>query len=111
MLTSESATRLAFLLTASVVAFSPRVEAQPQPQPQQEHEAASDPEPSAAELAAAPPAHQASGRLRDHHRDEGTARVAARAVLWAPRQLLELGLWVPDMLAGRTDDYLESRGP
>lgn len=32
-------------------------------------------------------------------------------MLWGPRQLLELGLWVPDMLAGRTDDYLESRGP
>jgi hypothetical protein len=100
MLTPVSSRRLAFSiwLAAGTVAFG-------------SHAAAEDPEPTAAELAAAPPPHQASGRLRDHDRDEGALRRAGRAVLWGPRQLLELGLWAPDALAGRTDDYLESRGP
>lgn len=67
--------------------------------------------PDEAALAAAPPADRASGHLLEHERGESVLRSVARAVLWTPRQLLELGLWVPDRIFGRVDDYLESRGP
>lgn len=66
-------------------------------------------DPDDASLAAAPPAHRASGRLRDNARDESAARAIARAILWTPRELLELGLWIPEQVAGRLDDYHESR--
>lgn len=68
-------------------------------------------EPDAAELAAAPPADRASGRLREHERPSGTLRAVGNAILWVPRTVVELGLWGPDLLAGRVDSYLDSRGP
>jgi len=67
--------------------------------------------PDVASLATAPSADKASGHLREHERDEGAVRTIVRAVLWTPRELLELGLWVPEEVAGRLDDYYESRGP
>jgi hypothetical protein len=67
--------------------------------------------PDAAALAAAPPAHRASGHLREHERPGGTLRAIGNAALWAPRKVIELGLWGPDLLSGRVDSYLDSRGP
>ncbi|HEU5057352.1 MAG TPA: hypothetical protein VFU21_12535 [Kofleriaceae bacterium] len=72
---------------------------------------AAEQEPDAAELAAAPPAHRASGHLREHDKPGGALRAIGNAVLWVPRTVVELGLWGPDLLAGRVDSYLDSRGP
>jgi hypothetical protein len=74
-------------------------------------EGAADEEPDAAALAAAPPADRASGHLREHEQPSGTLRAVGNAILWAPRTVIELGLWGPDLLAGRVDSYLDSRGP
>lgn len=74
-------------------------------------EAAAEEEPAPAELAAAPPADRASGHLREHERRGGALRSIGNALLWAPRSVVELGLWGPDRLAGRVDSYLETRGP
>lgn len=115
------------------VALTPAVLAQPRPPSQEDPEAeaptslprrtppaadamsarATNEEvgPSKAALGAAPPANRASGHLRQHDRDESALRSIARAILWTPRQLLEIGLWVPDRIFARFDDYLESRGP
>jgi hypothetical protein len=38
-------------------------------------------------------------------------RAIGNALLWVPRSVVELGLWGPDLLAGRVDSYLDSRGP
>ena len=73
--------------------------------------ATAEPEPDAAELAAAPPTHKASGHLREHERPGGGLRAVGGAILWLPRTVVELGLWGPERLAGRVDDYLDSRGP
>jgi hypothetical protein len=67
--------------------------------------------PDRAALESAPPPHRASGRAREPERDEGPVRAVGRAILWTPRELFELGLWVPDQVAGRIDDYQESKGP
>ena len=72
---------------------------------------ATEPKPDAAALAAAPPAHKASGHLREHERPGGGLRAVGNALLWAPRTVVEIGLWAPERLAGRVDDYLDSRGP
>lgn len=108
MLTTAPPRRLTCAIAIAIVLPCARASAQPSTGASQPE---ADPEPSADELAAAPPADRASGIARDHERDEGAARRAGRVLLWAPRELLELGLWVPDALAGRTDSYLESRGP
>jgi hypothetical protein len=68
-------------------------------------------EPPAPDVSSAPLPHQASGRLRDHHRDEGAMRRLGNVLLWGPRQLLELGLWAPDLLVAQVDNYLDSKGP
>ena len=68
-------------------------------------------EPDAEALAAAPPADRASGHLREHEDPGGALRAIGNALLWAPRTVVELGLWGPDLLAGRVDSYLDARGP
>src|SRR6188768_3104946 len=78
--------------------------------PQGESEA-EDGEPDAAALAAAPPADRASGHLREHEPPSGKLRSIGNALLWVPRSVIELGFWGPDLLAGRVDSYLDSRGP
>ena len=74
-------------------------------------EGAAGDEPDAAALAAAPPADRASGHLREHEQPSGALRAIGNALLWVPRTVVELGLWGPDLLAGRVDSYLDSRGP
>jgi len=68
-------------------------------------------EPDPAALAVAPPADQASGHLREHEQPGGALRAIGNGILWLPRTVVELGLWGPDLLAGRVDSYLDSRGP
>jgi hypothetical protein len=68
-------------------------------------------EPDPAALASAPPADHASGHLREPEEPGGTLRAIGNALLWAPRAIVELGLWGPDLLAGRVDSYLDARGP
>jgi len=74
-------------------------------------EASAEEEPDPQALAAAPPADKASGHLREHEDPGGALRAIGNAILWVPRTVVELGLWGPDLLAGKVDSYLDSRGP
>jgi len=91
---------------------SERRSANPVPDPGEgESNSADGEQPDAAELAAAPPADRASGHLREHATSSSALRSIGNALLWAPRAIVALGLWGPDLLAARVDSYLDSRGP
>ena len=131
MVTSRYLRRSGFALSATIatIAAATSVRAQPGAFPAGDTEGGSasppertnqippdegdeeDGEPDAAALAAAPPADRASGHLREHEQPSGALRAIGNALLWVPRSVVELGFWGPDLLAGRVDSYLDSRGP
>src|SRR5688500_17760805 len=130
MLTSRFSRRCGFMLSAAITLASLATSAGAQPgafrtrntegdaasagdtsRGERDPAPAADAAPDAEALAAAPPAHRASGHLREHERPGGTVRAIGNAVLWVPRKVIELSLWRPDRLSRRVDSYLDSRGP